>query len=34
MWLTTDVRRATMIDGCGGPPPEDDVSADGFVLAD
>jgi MFS family permease len=22
MWLTTDVRRATMIDGCGGPPPE------------
>ena len=22
MWLTTDVRRATMIEGCGGPPPE------------
>lgn len=22
MWLTTDVRRATMMDGCGGPPPE------------
>jgi MFS family permease len=23
MWFTTDVRRATMMDGCGGPPPED-----------
>ena len=22
-WLTTDVRRATMLDGCGGPPEED-----------
>jgi MFS family permease len=22
MWLTTDVRRATLMDGCGGPPPE------------
>jgi predicted MFS family arabinose efflux permease len=22
MWLTTDVRRATMLEGCGGPPPE------------
>ncbi len=22
MWLTTDVRRATLLDGCGGPPPE------------
>lgn len=22
LWLTTDVRRATMMDGCGGPPPE------------
>jgi MFS family permease len=22
MWLTTDVRRATMIEGCGGPPPD------------
>jgi hypothetical protein len=22
MWFTTDVRRATMMDGCGGPPPE------------
>jgi MFS family permease len=21
-WLTTDVRRATLMDGCGGPPPE------------
>ena len=22
MWLTTDVRRATLMDGCGGPPPD------------
>ena len=26
-WLTTDVRRATMLDGCGGPPEEDYVQA-------
>ena len=34
MWLTTDVRRATLMDGCGGPAPEDYVSADDTVLAD
>jgi hypothetical protein len=34
MWLTTDVRRATMIDGCGGPPPEAYELPDGAALAD
>ena len=34
MWLTTDVRRATLMDGCGGPPPEDYLSADETILAD
>jgi MFS family permease len=34
MWLTTDVRRATLMDGCGGPPPEDYLSAVETALAD
>lgn len=34
MWLTTDVRRATLLDGCGGPP-EDAYELDGApALAD
>lgn len=27
VWLTTDVRRATLLEGCGGAPPEDFVTA-------
>jgi MFS family permease len=34
MWLTTDVRRATMMDGCGGPPPEAYELPGGAALAD
>jgi len=34
MWLTTDVRRATMMDGCGGPPPEALEGTTAPVLAD
>ncbi len=34
MWLTTDVRRATLIDGCGGPPSEAYEGATSAVLAD
>ncbi|MGH2597215.1 MAG: MFS transporter [Actinomycetota bacterium] len=34
MWLTTDVRRATLMDGCGGPPPDSSVTAIETVLAD
>jgi MFS family permease len=34
MWLTSDVRRATLMDGCGGPPPEAYDVADSSALAD
>ncbi len=34
MALTTDVRRATLIDGCGGPPPEAYEGAGSPALAD
>ena len=27
IWLTTDVRRATLLEGCGGPPAEDYVTS-------
>ena len=34
MWLTTDVRRATMLEGCGGPPPDAYEAPGAPVLAD
>ena len=34
MWLTTDVRRATLMDGCGGPPPEGYEIAGSPAMAD
>ena len=34
MVLTTDVRRATLMDGCGGPPPETYGIAGSAALAD
>jgi hypothetical protein len=34
MWLTTDVRRATLMDGCGGPPPEAYEVAGPAAMAD
>jgi MFS family permease len=34
MWLTTDVRRATMLEGCGGPPPEAYEAPGAPALAD
>ena len=34
MWLTTDVRRATMLEGCGGPPPGAYEAPAAPVLAD
>lgn len=34
MWLTTDVRRATMLEGCGGPPPEAYQNPQTSPLAD
>jgi MFS family permease len=34
MWLTTDVRRATMLEGCGGPPPDAYEAPGAPALAD